>query len=76
MKTERLSGASAPRQPHEIEIIGSTDIDSLSKLSAKVARDRQQPVITILDKITIVALPEDNADAIAERWTIDNDLRA
>ena len=76
MKTERLSGVSAPRQPYEIEIIGAIGIDSLSKLSANVARDREQPVITILDEVTIVALPEDSPAAIAERWDIANALRA
>ena len=76
MKNERQGRAGTTRQPYEIEIRGSTDIDSLSMLSVNVARDRQQPVFTVLDEITIVALPEDKPAAIAERWAIENDLRA
>ena len=75
MKNERQGSAGAPRQPYEIEIKGAIDIDSLSKLSANIARDRQQPVFTILDEITIVSLPEDSPARIAERWAIENDLR-
>lgn len=76
MKNERQGSAGTPRSPYEIEIRGSTDIDSLSMLSVNVARDRQQPVLTVLDETTIVALPEDKPAAIAERWAIENDLRA
>jgi len=74
MKNERQGSAGTAREPYEIEIRGSIDIDSLSKLSANVARDRQQPVFTILDEIVIVAQPGDSPATIAERWVIENDI--
>jgi hypothetical protein len=76
MQNERQGSPGTPRQPYEIEIRGEIDIDSLSRLSANIARDRQQPVFTILDEIVVVAQPEDSPATIAERWVIENDLRA